>query len=181
MNDVKILSSLSYEGRLVGYDMTYDENAVDLLTVELPILEKVFYWIMAQQKLEYFHELGIVFGDVKSNNILINPKKKSLSFCDLDNIQMGNYPMDCCSDYLISFADDDGFVPEEVDRYMYNLMLLSELEQTSKGYDEVLGLLELGYQFPYLKETAQPILREMRKASYSFKGDYLTKHLNLKI
>jgi len=161
-NGVKILSTVSYQKELVPYDMTYDPDDIPLLDVPLNVKEKILPLQVSRDKLDYFHTLGIIYGDVKANNILINRKTGNLSFCDLDNVQIEDrYPIDSLSDYLLLFSDEDGFLDSKADIYMHNLMTLSELDGESLEYDQILEMLELGGAFDFLESSANVSLRRM--------------------
>lgn len=185
-NDVKILEALTYRGKFFSYDMTYDENDISLFCAPLSIEEKLPYFHMTRKKLDNLHQLNIVFGDVKADNILVNLKTGSCSLCDLDNIQIGDkYPMDTVSDYLEFFTDENGFVGEDADIYMHNLMILTEFaldgkSRNKKEYWRIQEMLADHYQFDFLKASAAPTLEKMNDAFLDYKGDYLIDYVKIK-
>ena len=163
--------------------MTYDDNDISLFCSPLSIEEKTPYFDIVRKKLDDLHALNAVFGDVKADNILVNLKTKTCSLCDLDNIQIGDkYPMDTVSDYLEFFADENGFVGEDADIYMHNLMVLTEFafdgeSRNKKEYWRILEMLDNHHQFDFLKESAAPTLEKMNDAFLDYKGDYLIDYI----
>ena len=86
--------------------------------------------------LNYFKRNGIIFADLKCDNILINLKTGRLRFCDIDSIQIDNLKTSIHEDYLKQFFKD-GMVDERIHVYLQNLMLLDELlvDQSSEAED----------------------------------------------
>ena len=178
-NNVKIISTVSYKGKFFSYDMAYDSNDVPFNSRFL--CNKIPYLSLSRKKLDHFYELSIVYGDVKADNILVNQKTGILSFCDMDNIQIGEqYPIDMVSDYLESFVDENGFVEKSADYYMHSLMTLSVLESNAFEYYEILQMIEDGYKFPYLEKSAQGTLEKMNDAIFYYSGDYLVDYVKKK-
>lgn len=177
-NDVKILSTVRYKNKFFSYDMTYDEDDALFNRARLSKEKTIEYLQLSREKLERIHSLGAVYGDVKADNILINRRTGNLSFCDLDNIQIGNrYPIDTLSDYLEFFSNDEGFVRENADYYMHSLMTLSMLDGEHCEYYEILQMLDLGRSFNFLEPSANPTLQKMNDALFDYKGDYLIDYV----
>lgn len=180
-NEIKPLALLCYQQKLFSYAMTTDQNMISLLSAVLTKEQREFYLRSSKEQSEYFHKLGLVCGDVKANNILINQETKKTSFCDLDNIQVKDkYPVDILPYYIEMFSDADGFMEPKVDYYTHNLMTLSELDGNHQEYDEILAKLDSSYPFDFLEENASLTLHEMRKAIYDYKGDYLIDYVKVK-
>ncbi len=180
-NDVKILSTVSYQDKFFSYDMTYDQDVISFSSRFIAREKLLYYLRLSKDKLDKFHKLDAVYGDVKADNILINPKTGVLSFCDLDNIQIEDkYPADTLSDYLELFADEDGFVKENADSYMHSLMTLSVLDSACLEYYQILQMIEDGHHFSFLEQSAQPTLEKINDAIFDYKGDYLVDYVKKK-
>lgn len=141
-NDVKIKNTVSCNGKLVGYDMVSDKINYPYTVVPLLKNDKIKFLKRIKKKLEYFHRLGIVFGDVKSDNILIDKRHKNISFCDLDNIQIYEHPIDLYNVHIFKFQNEDHLLDKSVDYYMYNLLLLNELLYEHYDYEHILTKIQ---------------------------------------
>ena len=180
-NEVRPLALLCYQKKLFSYAMTTDPNMTTLLSASLSKDQRSFYLRSSKDQLKYFHKLGLVYGDVKANNILINQETKKASFCDLDNIQVKDkYPADILPYYIEMFSNIDGLMEPSVDYYTHSLMTLSELDGEHQEYDEILTKLNSSYPFDFLEENAFTTLREIRQAIYEYKGDYLIDYVKIK-
>lgn len=124
---VRPLSTISCNGQLLGYQMTYDKSDIALNDPRIcrTIDEFAHYAIVSQQILEYFKQQEIVYGDIAPRNILINPKTKTVKFCDIDNIQFQDYPIDTLTRDLKMYQATRG-IDNETDAYMHNLMVLKK-------------------------------------------------------
>lgn len=180
-NELKILGTLTYYKRFITYAMTHDKNNITLLDAPISKKEKVPYLKQSKAQLEHFHKRDVVYGDVKANNILVNLKTGTSSFCDLDNIQIEDkYPIDILSDDFSAFADEDGFVKETADYYMHSLMTLSELDGKKEEYYQLFEPLSKGYKFDFLEDSAQSTLEKIWIADDDYKGDYLIDYVKTK-
>lgn len=162
-NDVKIRNSLSCEGKLVGYDMvsstilsSYSEFSF-LPKVQIEILQKI------KEKLEIFHRLDIVYGDIKQDNILVNPNTLDISFCDLDNIQIQDKPIDFYNMYVSIFEKNNGLFSENVDRYMFNLLYFSEYYFPKTSYYDIINDMACGIDLDEFSENQKQTMKEMKK------------------
>lgn len=57
------------------------------------IRKKLQYIIEADEAIQRFHKMGLILGDIKGNNIMINPEDK-IKFVDTDNWMYKNYGFD---------------------------------------------------------------------------------------
>jgi len=177
-----ISSTVSYKGELKGYDTDYDYNYESLASICLVQDEKIFCLEKVKENLKFLHEMGAIFGDVYPSNILINRKNINMvGFYDWDNIQIENtYPIDTFNTEFLSFVQN-GWIEEDVDRYMYNLMVLNELEENPKDYDETLkGHYPWNHTFQVLEESARETLLNLNNASTKYKSDYLIDYVKVK-
>lgn len=134
---VRPLSTISYKGSLLGYEMTYDK---DDITLSSPLISKTsdefaHYAIESQEVLQYYNKLGIIYGDVAARNILVNRKTKQAKFCDIDNIQYQGYPIDSKTIQLLLYEQSNGS-DSNTDIYMHNLMLLDSFNLSSDDIND---------------------------------------------
>ncbi len=61
---------------------------INYLTLLLHFLNK------SKEALQYFAQNDIIYGDVNNRNLLINPITGEVKFCDIDNIRLGQFPID---------------------------------------------------------------------------------------
>ena len=176
-NDLKVTRTISHEGIFMGYEMTTSRQLFPLDTNPLYVENLIPYLKRLRDILEDYHQHGIVFGDVKANNILQNQEFDIISFCDIDNIQIGNLPIDLANFSIQRFQDDDGLVPEAVDHYMFNLLTLSELFYSSTFYKEVEEKIKRG-EFPSgLNKESYKILTKMAECKTKCPTGYIIDNL----
>lgn len=170
------LSTVSLNDELIGYEMTFDEDDMTL--------DKIFLFrgslIKALQDtseiLKYFASEDITYGDVKANNILINRRTHEAKFCDMDNVRMGDYPIDLLSYHVDSFITTEADINATVDAYMHNLMTLQYLNDPTASYNKILSNIKEGkYKRAYKKE-ARPTLASM-PIPEQFTGEYLAPYV----
>ena len=121
---VKPVSTLSLDGELIGYEMTYDpefEN-IHLLDLIVDRNELIYYLKKTKEALEYFSSQQIIYADFYSRNVLFNKRTGEIMFCDMDNIEIEDLkidllPYDLC-EYDIYRGLDDGVHP-----FMHNKMV----------------------------------------------------------
>lgn len=178
-HSVRPLSTISINGELVGYEMTYDKKDTPLL--EVSPKNMIDYLKQAREILTYYHSKDIIYGDVKNDNILVNRKTKKVKFCDMDNICMGDLPIDIQGTELKNFCDRYGTLDTSVDEYMHNILTLGEVNYRKKKIPEIIKILEVENQtFPKMyNQAAQKVLRSMRNPK-DFIGGYIIDHVDNK-
>lgn len=175
-HSVQPLSTISLNGELVGYEMTYDENDISLEKISLPRRHLIKCLKQTSEILKYYESHDITYGDVKSNNILINKKTHQAKFCDMDNIRLGEYPIDLINDYVDSIITSPDDIDASVDAYMHNLMTIQKLNDPQLTYDQILYNLSEGkYRRTYKKE-AHEVLRAMASPEH-FNGEYIAQYI----
>ena len=102
-HSVRPVSTITVEKYLVGYEMSYNLNSIEFKKAGLDSERKIEVLERTKCILEYFASKDIVYGDVKSNNILLDQQTGEIEFCDMDNIQLGKYPMDLVVEYVQPF------------------------------------------------------------------------------
>ena len=112
---IRPLSTISLDGELIGYEMTYDKDDIDLYNAKINKKQLITSLQQTSEILKYFASRDITYGDVKANNILLNKKTGQLKFCDIDNIRLGEYPIDLLHDQIDSIVLDLDAIDETVD------------------------------------------------------------------
>lgn len=176
-NDLKVTRTISHEGIFMGYEMVSSFPQFPLDTNPLYVENLIPYLKRLRDILEDYHKHGIVFGDVKANNVLQNQEFDIVSFCDVDNIQVGNLPIDLPNFCIQRFQQEDGLIPEAVDHYMFNLLTLSELFYGSKFYRDVEEKIKRG-DFPTgLTKESYKILTKMAECKNTCPTGYIIDNL----
>ena len=166
----KILSTLSYNGEIVGYEMLYDEDLISVPSYNLIFNTKDVIYFLKKTKdiLEYFKDKDLLYGDVAVRNILFNRKTGEIVFCDIDNVQLDQYKMDILPFDLFDYRDRRG-IDYGVHPYMHNKMLLGLF-----GYDEFCTDARLFRK--YLKFGAKNVIVSMIKPE-EFDERYLVDYI----
>lgn len=176
-NEFCPLATYSYEGKFVGFRgvwLPYSSMEFSTLNVS----EKIFYLKKIRQKLESFHELGIVYGDIKDDNIFIDFLKKDVTFIDIDNMKVGDYSIDLINDFASDFVVNYGRIDENLDSYMMNLLTIDQIHHHSCWYYEIIENLQLGF-VPRKLDIPQnkKLIYEMGHVGQNYCGGYLIDHI----
>lgn len=169
INDIKILSSISCKGEIIGYLMNksaYTEMGID----PVPRIEQLKQLAMARQKLEQFLQLGIIYGDVNASNILVG--KNDVCLCDLDNVAYQGFGMDLLSDSADIFIWNYRKIDEKLISYMHNLLTINELNSfvndwQTEGY---INSSEIPQEF--MPDSFSEIRKQMRMITPQYQGLY---------
>lgn len=170
------VSTLSLDGQLIGYEITHDKDDINLDVISLR--RKLLIQILRESRdiLRYFDSQDITFADVKGSNILVNRKNYQVTFCDIDNMRVGQYPIDLLNDYVDSFIEADCDINGNVDAYMHNLLTIQKLKKTKLDYNGIICNIEAGkYKKSYPKDIAA-ILDTMNSSS-DFTGEYIIEYI----
>ena len=173
---VQPLGLISVSGHIVGYDETYNPNFVPLSRYEADRNKKIQALEVAAEALKYFSTLGITYGDVRADNILINPITGEITYCDIDNIRLGRFPIDLMSTCLKSYVSSGGKIDETADAYMHNILSIHQLNPLNPNYSDIALLSKSGI-FPTegFNEEAVPIFESMRNPK-TFNGQYAIQY-----
>ena len=166
----KILSTISYKGDLVGYEMAYDEELVsqDFYKFAYNKKELVYFLRKTKEILEYFKEHDVLYGDVAVRNILFNRRTGEIAFCDMDNVKIGYRQIDTMPLYLFDYEDRRG-IDYGVHPYMHNKMVLDAF-----GYDEF--CVDAYFFRKYLKLASKQTVASMIKPE-EFDERYLIDYI----
>ena len=127
--------TISYKGILVGYEMTTDPYFDTYKGYQLSYEEQKHLLLKTKDILEYFYSKGIIYGDFELRNILLNRETGDIIFCDMDNTQVDDYPIDKRPgnlEYFYLCRAIDGTVHP----FMHNILTLrlNELDPFSSRY-----------------------------------------------
>ncbi len=117
------ICTLSVNGILVGYELTYDVDDEPFRPTYLSFSRRIHYLEQSKKVLENFANQDIIYGDVAERNILINRRNGKLKFCDMDNISINGYPIDSIPDDLANYHSIRK-IDQNTDTYMHNIMCL---------------------------------------------------------
>ena len=116
--------TISYKGQLVGYEMTTDPFYNTYKRCGLTIPEQKQLLIKSKQVLEYFQSKDIIYGDIELRNILFNRETGEVIFCDMDNTQIGELPIDVRPSKLDQYYLAKSIIDEGVHPFMHNYLTL---------------------------------------------------------
>ena len=129
INDIQITASISCEEEIIGYLMNKSPyREIDYFPTTHT--EMLNYLWLARQKLKQFEQMGILYGDISSSNILFF--KNDVCFCDLDNVAYQELDMDivpvCLGEFMRKYEfSSTRKVNKKAISYMYNLFTIKQL------------------------------------------------------
>lgn len=173
---VQPISTLSLNGELIGYEMTYEPGDIPLLNLDLSQEEKMYVLEKSSDILTYFASQDITYGDVKDDNVLFNPTTKKVKFCDMDNIRIGTLPIDVMGHGLYDYYKAVGTIDEKTDAYMHNLLLLEQLRYNNLSHKAILSRLRQKPMMPEFPEEVENLLNGLTTPE-NFDGRYAIKML----
>ncbi|MDD5887878.1 MAG: hypothetical protein PUC82_00055 [bacterium] len=174
-NSVRPISTLSVKGRLIGYEMTYDKDDKALVDQSLSTEELIYFLKQSRDVLEYYAKNDITYGDINTRNILVNKKTGTIKFCDMDNIRLGEYPIDVMGRDLYIYSIIRG-LDQKTDAYMHNIMSLKSLVQDEPliSLEPVARLAKRDFS-SVLSSSAQKTLESMEEPA-NFNGEYIIQY-----
>lgn len=138
------LSRIVSYGEFIGYEMTYDSKDISLESALLCENDKIKALRRIQFILEYYFGRGIIYADVRSDNILINRLTKAIKFCDIDNVLVKSSKLDLLPKEAWEFIEKKEHIDSTVSMYMYNLLVFEQLAYHGENYQEILKTLKSG-------------------------------------
>lgn len=127
---VRPINTISVDGKVIGYEMTYDESFDTVKLYQLSREEQIVYLTKIKEALEYFTTLGIIYADIEDRNILFNRDTGEILFCDVDNISIQDFSVDKLPCTLTEYSFKRG-LDSLVHPYMHNLMTLKAFDLDS--------------------------------------------------
>lgn len=171
-------SVLTCEDRIVGHAYDYDRDDISFLLAPLSLEEKILSLRRIKMILNYFKRTGIIFADLKSDNILINPKTGKIKFCDMDSVQIDGLKTSIHEEYLLPLFKD-GMLDERVHVYLHNLMVIDELlTNTSDSYIDALEEIDLEKVKRIFNRDCQKIIEYIVKRKSNYYDLYLIDGIN---
>lgn len=170
------LSIINSDGKFIGYEMTYDRKDIPLSSAVLSIADRINTLRRVKLILEYYSSRGIIYGDVRSSNILINRLTRALKFCDIDNIGLGSLEIDVLPTIADKFINERGRVDQTLSMYMYNLLALEQIAYPGKKYNTILNRLKNGEMPPNFKSDAERVIDGMLQPK-SFQGESILQYV----
>lgn len=171
------LSTISMDGVLVGYEMT---NAIGYYPFYIPDLTKeetINMLQKAKSTLEHFALEDVTYGDVKNDNLLVNPKTGEIMFCDMDNVRVGTREIDVAGYELQWFHQCYGQIDEKADAYMHNLLTLEMLNyRYVQHVQDILEIIKSGDNPEGYEEQAKKTLQSMLNPQ-EFDGEYIIQYV----
>jgi serine/threonine protein kinase len=173
---VRPISTLSNRGYLIGYEISFDTDDVALINALLTQEEKIHFLHESARILQMFAKRDITYGDVKDDNVLINIKTGKAKFCDVDNIRIGNLPIDIMGHGLVEYFDANQTIDEKADAFMHNLLLLEQLKYHNLSHQAILNRLRTNPIMPEFPEEAERILTSLLPPE-KFQGEYAISYI----
>lgn len=170
-----ILSTYSIKKQCVGYEMSFDELDIPMVLSPLTTSDKIIVLKQLKEILQYFSENGIIYPDLKNDNILINQKTSNITICDIDNSKVDNLPIELYPHYALQFVQDYQKEDKMLHSYMHNLYTLSEL--TDAWQDEVVENIQNGMYQDFFQPQGKKILKQMKKITPQYQGGYLIDYI----
>lgn len=178
LNELKVTATMTDEqGKFIGYEMTSPVELFCLDTNPLNPDEKLEYLKILKRRLQDFHSHGIVYGDIKESNVLVNYDQAIICFCDLDNVQLGFNNIDLLNFSLNIFSDENGYLEPGADVFMFNILTLNQLYYPNLDYREVIEKIRKASPKTTAPKEVQKILRKMKRKSTQYDGGYLIDYL----
>lgn len=178
-HSVKILSTISVNGCLFGYEMSYNHLDIALNKTTLNRKQTIEVLKQSSEILKYYSRHSIIYGDVKRDNILINRKTGKVTFCDMDNIQIDSLPIDVKGRELSHFLNQYGRMDAKADSYMHNLLTLQQFGFPNQytTLEGVIMTLENGViPEDTFTEEGQAIFHSMKDPK-NFNGQYAIQYV----
>ena len=157
------LRTITCNKQLIGYEMTYNPAEIRFFPGEFNRSDVISKLESIKDILEYFARYNITYADVASRNILFNKQTGKMKFCDMDNIQIGDYPIDKVPLKLSSYYDTCG-IDQKTDAYMHNLLTLDVLSSRQQKLEKE------------FHRKALSIIKSMEDPT-NFQGEYIIQYV----
>lgn len=166
-NKIQVMASLSLEYEFIGYIMNEAEAFQNFSYNTFSNYQKIEFLKRMKNQLKKFHQLGIIYGDVKTDNVLSHIHNYKLGcFCDLDNMNVGPFQIDVMSEHTKHFLSKYGCLDEKLDWYFFNVMTLESLFFPNKNTYVIERFIK---EYQGESET----LQEMQQITPQYRGNLL--------
>ncbi len=165
------ISTISLDGTLIGYEMIYDSEDKTFNPFALSNSEVIHFLKGTKDILEQLASKDITYGDVAGRNILINHRTGTIKFCDIDNMRVGEYPIDLIGNTLQKYTKVRG-VDAATDAYMHSIMTLNsfDLDEDECSQEEFAW---------YFTREGRKILHQIREKT-AYNGEYIVQYVKKK-
>lgn len=166
----KILSTISCNGELVGYEMASNPfwNAYKFHDFILDEEELLYFFKRTRDILEYLKSKDVIYADFDPRNVLINRGNGDIIFCDMDNVSIGGYPCDVLPWDLYEYKNIRG-IDYGVHPFMHNINLL-------KALNEDVYTIQPFTRYKLFRRPAKAIIESMKEVE-DFNEGYLIDHI----
>ena len=186
----KPLATITCDGKLIGYAMVYDKNNIAYNLTNVSLEDNIAILKKVRAILEYFKSQDIVYADLHARNILINKLNHEVSFCDIDNIMIEDYPMDLICYFLSWYISEEKGDLNNIMAYMANILTYIKINFPDYQYitysdiiskirhnpNEIINLLTEKCDREIQYKKVRKITREMASPS-NFNGEYIVDYL----
>lgn len=173
---VRPVGTISNQGMLIGYEMSYDKEDDALINKITTYDEKLYYLKETKKILTYLNNHDIIYGDIKDDNILVNDKTGTITLCDIDNIQLDELPIDLMNYALEEYHEQVKQIDAKADAYMHNLFLLEQLRYEGLSYTTILRRLAARPIMPEFPDEVQEIINTIIYPQ-EFEGEYAIQYM----
>lgn len=175
-NYIKIGPMVYLKDQFIGYFMKEAKGFQEFGYNTFSVYQQIVFLKKLRKQLERFHQMGIIYGDLKSDNILSHYDNYKLGcFCDLDNVSIKNFSFDVTSYFTELFIEEYGKIDEKLDWYLFNLLTLETLYRldrySSIAYTETMRFIDSYH-------GKSKVLEEMKKITESYEGNLLIDEPN---
>lgn len=168
------IATITMDGRLIGYAMNFYYKDVVINPLRQSREYLIEYLRRSKAILEYLTSKDIIYGDVAHRNILVNCTNMDMHFCDMDNISLGEYPIDMESVALSMYREQRGIIDSECDAYMHNLMAITDFHIATKP--NFLSRMRVNKEF---SSTGKRIYESLSTPK-TFTGEYIIDYVKEK-
>ena len=162
------ISTISMNGELIGYEMTYNPEYIVFEPFQIPRDETIHFLEKSKEILQNLSQEGIVYGDVAKRNILVNRRTGQVKFCDMDNIQLDDLPIDLLSRALKEYSAIRG-IDSCADAYMHSLMTLHSFD-LDENY-----CFQSEFDYHFTRQAKKVLFGIRNKEKYN--GEYIVQYV----
>ena len=171
---IKPLRTLTLDKKLIGYEMTKEIGAFQYAPKAFKTNENIAILTQSGKILRGLAQLDMTYGDVNPRNILVNERTGEVTFCDIDNMRIGNYEIDVMDPELYEYGETRAY-DQTADAYMHNLLTLYSLTDATSN-EEVLDMIEKGIIPNIFNRRGINTFQSMINPE-TFNGEYLVQHI----